>query len=176
MALSIIEGDRVYKGTVSYTGTMVPPFGSIKNSHVSTSADDRIAATKVVHQFPLKYHQAGGTAVVAATVPLHVAMGAGTIVRVDIRPETVPTGGDLAFTVDVKKAADGSVSYASILSAAEEVSVAESSANGTVQSVVPTTTTYSAGDCLQVVIALSGSTGTQGQGVTVVVWVREDPA
>ena len=135
-----------------------------------------IEATKLQQQYSFVYQQLAGTDVVAATQNLHVAKAAGTIVGVQVRPETVPTG-DYTINVDIQKAADGSGSFATVLSATEEISVSESSVNYTLQDAsLGGTLTYAAGDCFQVIITVAGSSGAQGQGLTVDLILRQDPA
>jgi hypothetical protein len=73
----------------------------------------------------------------------------------------------------VKKGNSGS-GYASVLSAA--VVVDSSSANRTAQAgtlAVPDTP-CAHGDSLQIEITTTGASGTQGQGVNVIVWIREE--
>lgn len=146
------------------------PAGTVTDAAVSASAG--IAATKLEHQHALTYSQAGGADVVSATVPIHIFRGAADIVAVEVVPIVAPTGGDKEFTVDVQLGNAGSA-FASILSAAVEVDA--SSVARTIQSGSLSTTTAADGDTLQVVVTASGSTGSQGQGMIVTVWVREQP-
>jgi hypothetical protein len=130
-----------------------------------------VQATKLLHRFTLGHHQKGGTAVVAETAGLHVFRTAGTIEAVEVVPLAAPTGGTLAFTVDVKKG-NQSTGFASILSA--PVTIDNTKAD---REVIPGTVTTSAaadGDTLEVVVAVTGSTGTQGQGFVLTVTVREE--
>lgn len=161
--------DVHYNGTLS-ARTMSIPASAVGNSQIVASAG--IAATKVVHQHAISHEQAGGTAVVAQTVAKHIFRGAAEIIAVEVVPLTVPTGGDLAYTVDVQKG-NASSAFASILSSV--VTVNSSSTTRTIQAGTITTDDAADGDTLQVVVAVSGSTGTQGQGFVVTIWVREEP-
>lgn len=148
------------------------PAGQIDNAAVKALA--AIDATKLVHQFPLRFGQNGGADVVAATIPLHTFRGAAEIVAVEVVPLVAPTGGDKKFTVDIKKGNE-STAFATILSAPIEVSVAAGIADREVAPGTPVTTTAADGDTLEAVVAVSGSTGSQGQGFAGTVWVRENP-
>lgn len=158
-----------FNGPVSFR-TVTLPAASVSDSNVATNAG--IDATKVIHQHAIRYVQNAGADVTSATSPVHVFRGAADIVAVEVVPLTAPTGGDKAFTVDVKLGNAGDA-FASILSGV--VTVNSSSAARTIQAGSLSTTTAEDGDTLEVVIAASGSTGSQGQGVIVVVWVREEP-
>lgn len=169
MPADIVNNDLHVNGTLSSKSFNAPP-GSIGDADIEGNAG--IQASKVVHQHAVRYHQAGGTDVVAATVPLHIFYGDAEILAVEVVPITAPTGGDKAFTVDVKKGNQAGA-YATILSSV--ITINSGVANRQVVSGTLSTTTALDGDSLTVVVAVSGSTGSQGQGVVVIVWLREDP-
>lgn len=170
-----LEGTIEFPGTVTFSGTVYMPAGTVNNAAFSSSSANRLDASKVVHRVDMNYWQVNGTDVVDATVVLRVCKGAGTFKGVTVRPYTAPTGGDKAFTVDVKKASDGGNTFASILSSV--VTVNSSSANGTLQNATLSgTPTTVAGDAIQVVIDATGSTGSQGQGVCVSIYYEESPS
>lgn len=167
----IIPNDVQIQGDFSAT-TMSFPDASIDDDAVSSSA--AIQATKLVHQFPVRYSQASGTDVTTKTELVHRVYGAtATLVAVKVIPDTAPTGGDKAFTVDVKKST-GAAAFATVLSSV--VTVNNSSVNRTVQSATISSASAVAGDVYEVVITTSGSTGSQGQGVLVVLEFRQAPA
>src|SRR5512146_2002606 len=101
---SVPQGDLIVYGTLS-ASTLDVPAGTLVDADVASNA--AIGAAKIIHQFPIEYHQNSGADVAAATALLHVAKAAGTIVAVKVGPDTAPTGGDKAFTVDVKKSTAG---------------------------------------------------------------------
>lgn len=169
MATDDIRGDRVYTGTVTYTGTINLPAGTIDNADVNAGA--AIAATKLQHRHAIGYGQVDGTDVVTATIALHVARGDGQIISVEIRPQTAPTGGDKQYTADIQKGADAG-SYSTILSAA--IVLNSSSANNTLQAGTLSTTTFSDGDAFEAIITASGSTGSQGQGFVITLNIDEN--
>jgi hypothetical protein len=129
-----------------------------------------IAASKLVHHFPVSLSQAAGSVVASETRVVHIAKAAGTIAYVAVVTDTAPTGGDKAFTVDVKKSTGGGA-FASVLSAV--VTVNSSSTSKTPQAGTVSVAAYAAGDVLEIVIAASGSTGTQGYGPCVTVYLQE---
>lgn len=131
-----------------------------------------IGAAKLVHQHAVKYAQPNGTNVVAADVLIHTFKSAAEIVHVEVVPTTPPAGGDLAYTVDVQKG-NASTAFASILSAVITVDPADP-ARTPIPGII-TTDDAADGDTLRVVVALTGTTGTQGQGFLLSVWVREEP-
>jgi hypothetical protein len=169
MAQSRIDGNLIVNGSFNCTGTMQIPSGTVNDDDVAADAD--ISAVKLRHQHQPATGQANGADVVSRTETVWVAQAAGTIEEVLVRPETAPTGGDKQYTVDVKKAADGSTSFTTVLSSV--ITVNSSSANGTKQDGVLSVVSYNAGDALQVVVTASGSTGSQGQGLTVALKLRE---
>lgn len=167
--------DVQVNGTLSVGTAVNLPTGSIKNAAFSSGASDRLAASKVVHRFPLNYTQASGGDVATATALLHLAGAAGTIMGIEVRPITAPTGGDKNFTVDLQKAADAG-SFATVLSGAMTIdssSVDATKETGTVDS---SKAAYTAGTALQLVVTAGGTTGSQGQGVIITVYVEENPS
>lgn len=174
MATSL-EGTIEFPGTVTFSGTVYLPSGGVTNANFSPSSANRLDASKAIHRVDLNYSQANGSDVADATVVLRVCKGAGTFKGVTVRPYTAPTGGDKAFTVDVKKASDGGNTFASILSSV--VTVNSSSTSGTLQTATLSgTPTTAAGDAIQIVVDATGSTGSQGQGLCVSIYYEESPS
>lgn len=165
------EDNVLHVGTHTFSNTVSLPSNTVSNATVKSAA--AIASSKVIHRTPIIYQQDDVGVVVSADAYIYLATFAGTIQTVEVRPMTAPTGGDLQFTVDIKKAAEASGSFSSILSAAEVVD--NTSVDNTLQEAVVTTPGIIDGDCLQISITVSGSTGTQGSGVIVAVYVDENP-
>lgn len=163
MGLSVIQGDVRVVGTLS-PQSLNPPAGSIGNAAVQASAG--IEATKVVHQFPLRYADDGQ--VTAITVPLHIARAAATLVAVEAIVTTAPGAGD-SVSIDVQKG-NQSTAFASVLAAT--LTIDENDAARQVKPATITTTAVADGDTLQLVVTV---TGTTAQGLCVVVTLREDP-
>lgn len=171
--LTTFRGDIEVQGTASFGGAVGLPANSVTNAVFSTLTTDRLAYTKAVHYSQKVLSIAPATTVTTQTVAIHMAYGAATISHVWIRPATAPAGGDLKYTVDIQKAADGSGSLSSVLSAAVEISSADSS--NTQQAGTVSSASLAAKDVLYVVITTSGSTGTQGTGLVVSVGISENP-
>lgn len=171
MANSIsYNADVVVNGHLSCR-TFTPPAGCVTNASIVSGA--KVAADKLVHQHALRYVQAGGSDVVSATVPIHTCRNTAEVIAVEVVPITAPSGGDKQYTVDVQ-AGNASSAFASILSAVVDVDAA-GAADRTVQVGTISDDDLADGDTVQVVVTASGSTGSQGQGLIVTVWVREEP-
>jgi len=170
MAESRIETDLYVNGHLR-SQTFTPPVASITN--VSIVAGAGIEASKLQHQHALDYKQGDGSDIVAAIVPLHVVRGAtGLVIDVEVVAQTAPTGGDLAFTVDVQTASEASPSPVSVLSSV--ITVDATKADYEVVSGTISNADLAVDETILVVIAVSGSTGSQGQGLIVTITIRED--
>lgn len=169
---TIVSGDLQVNGTLS-AGAMSLPAGSVGNTQVSSSTTERIAATKLIHQFPVGTAQADGADVASRTEMVHVARGSGTLAEFSVGIGTAPAGGDKQYTVDLQKSTGGGT-FASMLSAPITVSTADSSRSK--KTATLSVTSYSAGDLLRVVVTASGTTGTQGQGMVAVAFLQENPS
>lgn len=166
MAQTTLPTDLRVQGNLACT-TFTPPAGCITNTAVVAGAG--VEYTKLVHYFPARYQTATGTAVTAATHPIHIARGAGTIVAVKAYCTVAPTGGD-NVTIDVQKG-NQSTAFATVLSST--VVLNSSDVNRQVNDGTLSTTTYAANDEFQAVVTVSGTTG---QGLCVVLYLAEEPA
>ena len=112
---------------------------------------------------------------VAAIVPIHTVRGAtATILAIEVACVDSPSGGDKAFTVDLKKADQDVPTPATVLSGV--INYSSTQADCEVETGTISSSSLVAGDSLLAVIAVSGSTGVQGQGLIVTVWVDETPS
>lgn len=166
-----IEGERIYTDAVQFLTAPSLPAGSIDNAGIEAAAG--IAASKVVHQFPLRHTQLDGADVVAATELVHIARGAGELLGVSVVCDAVPDGGDKSVSVDVQKSTGGAA-FATMLDATIDVDSGETDLTP-IDGVVVSSNTYAADDVLAFVVTVAGSTGTQAQGLCVTAWVRENP-
>ncbi|MDK1103988.1 MAG: hypothetical protein QGD93_10300 [Actinomycetota bacterium] len=152
-------------------GTLSIPSGTIVDAAVGASA--AISATKMQHQHSMHYGQVDGGAVAVAISPIYTCRGAtATIVAVQVVCVDAPDGGDLAFSVDLKKYDEDTPAPATVLSA--PISYSSTQSDGEVEAGTVSSPSLVAGDSLLVVVAVSGSSGTQGQGLGVTVTIRED--
>jgi hypothetical protein len=159
-----------FAGKVSMLADVVFSQPVVDNAAVETSAE--ISANKTINRQAINYVQDDGTPVVTATTFVHLCRSAGTIKSVEVRPMTAPTGGDLQYTVDVKKAIDGSGSFTTVLSAVVTVDNASVDETRQQAGLIATPATVD-GDMLQIIITVSGSTGVQGDGVIVTINIDE---
>ena len=162
--VNIVVGGTLSARNITY------PVNQITDAAIKAAAN--IDATKLIHQHAIRYAVAGGTTVAAVSVPVHTFRSAADIVAVEVVPITAPTGGDLAYSVDVQLG-NQSTAFATILTA--EIDIDSTVSDREVVSGTLSTVAGADGDTLQVVIATSGSTGTQGSGCLVTIWVREQP-
>lgn len=167
----LVRGEATFIGATQFLGSIgTLPAASVNDAAIATAAN--LDADKLENRISKTVVQAPGTDVVNGTTYIFVARAAGVIKSLRVRPLTAPTGGDKAFTVDLKRAANASGSFTSLLSSV--VTVNSSSVDQTVQNGTLTgSPNILAGDLLQIVIAVSGSTGSQGQGVVVEVEIDE---
>lgn len=167
-----IEGSLFVDGDLA-PKTMSYPNASIDNSHVDGSSDGFVDAATLTHRHELTYGQLSGVDVASETKLLHGQRGASSLIA-DIRifVDTAPTGGDKQFTVDLQKA-DSSNDWASILQ--EEVTIDSTRADGDEITPSLNDTDFAADDLFRVVVTASGSTGSQGQGFQLSVFLDEIP-
>lgn len=169
-----LRSDRFYTGDVIFGGTIALPPGSIENEDIALGAN--IAAEKLRHRHSLHHRQANGADVASATEVLHVARADGELLSIEARVTIAPTGGDKQFTVDVQKADDASGSWASVLSAVLTFDAGTSADDTLKTAILDGAQTLLDGQALRVVVAASGSTGSQGQGLCVAIHHDEDPS
>lgn len=163
-ATLLVSGNAIFNGDVTL------PDSVITDGKVATGAE--VDADKLQHRHALNYYQDAGGDVVNATKVIHVCRGAGQIKSIVVRPLTVPAGGDKNYTIDVKKASNGSAVFATLLNAV--ITVNSSSVNQTKQTgALIGTPTVAADDAIQVVVTTGGTTGSQGQGFVVTVNIEE---
>ena len=161
-APTVIQGDLHVTGTVT-GGSLTPSALTVTNASVSSTA--AIAATKLEHQFALSYTQNGTAA--SATIPLHVAYGAGTIVAIKAASIAIAVGA-ATVTVDLKK---GGTTCLSGVITLDSGNTARTSEAGSL-----TVTTYSADNFLELVIVATAGGGTLPTGLIVTVILRENAA
>ncbi|MFQ5733661.1 MAG: hypothetical protein ACE5KM_17120 [Planctomycetaceae bacterium] len=168
--ISKIESDVFVDGNLR-ARTFTLPAGTVGDAEVKAAAG--IAATKLRHQHALVYRQAGGLDVVAANVPLYTVRGvAATVVDVEVVGLVAPAGGDKAFTIDLQKCNQAAPAPVSLLQSVISYDATRGDCE-TVQGTI-TTAALADGDTLVANVAVSGLTGSQGQGLVVTVTLRED--
>lgn len=146
--------------------------GSIANADVSATA--AIAASKLIHQFPVSVELAeASTNVAAITKLIHIVNGAtGTVANFDVAINAAMTG-DRTVSIDLQKST-GAGAFASVLSAA--ISLSSSTAAKTATAGTISSASVVATDIFQIVVTLGGSTGTIAQGLVATVFFTEDPS
>lgn len=173
MATSEIRGNVVFVNQCSFTEIPQVPNNAFGNQHFKTG--DPLAGEKAVHRHALRHGIADGTTVASQTQVLFTARAAATLVSVKARCTTAPDGGDRQFTIDVQKAADGSASWSTLLSAVITFADADSD-DDTKSATLIGSPNLAADESLRVVITASGSSGTQGAGASVTIELDEQPS
>jgi hypothetical protein len=164
-----LDGDTVCTGTFT-AKRFNPPAGCINDAAVVAGAD--IDADKLEHPYVIHYTQDSGTAIVAGTRLLHtVRGGTARVKQVDVMCTTAPTG-DHTVTVDIK-AGNTSDAFASILGSV--VTLDNATVAKTVYEASITSPDLADDDTIEIVVAVAGSTSSQGQGLLVTVTIYEDP-
>jgi hypothetical protein len=168
--MSVISGSLHVNGTLT-AKRFSAPAGSIDNASVDEAAE--IAATKLIHQFPLTYQQAPGSEVVSNTVDLHIARGDGEVVSIEAAiTGAIATGADRTVTLDLLKSTAGGA-FATVLTA--PIVLDDDNVLRTLEAGTVTTTDYLDGDILRLTVVCAGAASAQGQGLVVTTIVREEP-
>lgn len=154
------------------SGTVSLPDGGVSNDEINAGAS--IDSSKLKQRPDMSYAQADGSDVVSETILTRVCRAAGTLVAIEARVTTAPTGGDKQFTVDIQKASDGSGSWSTLLTGVITFASGDSGNTKKAGTAIGTPTT-AAGDALRIVVTASGSTGSQGQGLVVTPIYEEAP-
>jgi hypothetical protein len=136
--------------------------------------DAAVPARSVVHRFTRSHNLAAASTVAATIVPIHHFRKAGKIVAVNVVPYTAPTGGDLAYTVDVKLG-NQATPPATVLTGVITINSSDANRQVNAGTLTSSPTNCAAGDFITAEVAVSGSTGTQGLGYNISVVVDEDP-
>jgi len=169
MAQDLINNDMYVNGAFG-AKVLIPPPGCITDTAVQAQAG--IDATKLIHQFPLRYSQAPGTAVIAETTHLHITRATGTVVSIEAMTPTPATGADRTVSIDLQKSTAGGA-FASILSA--PITLNNSTTARAVVTVTIANTALVDGYFLELVVTVAGAVGNQAQGLLVTVTLRESP-
>lgn len=147
------------------------PANSVNDASIEALAG--IQATKVVQQLSHYIDQVAGTAIVAATRTFHIARASGTIASIEAVITGTVTAGDYTATIDLKKSTGGGA-FASVLSATivmDSGNIVRVLEAGSINS-----SSYIDGDLLQTTVAVAGASGSQSQGLTILVTLWENPA
>lgn len=169
MAQTVLDSDLQVKGTV-IAQTFRYPAGSIVNADIGAGA--AIAASKLQRQqaFSVELCPEGTNISAIASKLLHIFRAGGTINGIEAAITGAATG-DRAATVDLQKGNAGG-SFATILTA--PIAINSSLAVRTPLAGAISSGSAADGDLLRLVVGVSGSTGTQPQGLLVTVTCTED--
>ena len=157
---------------MSFVAGLSLPAGSVVNADIALDVNNLISSSKAERQRVVHLSTAIGTDVTAIDQVVHIFDGAATIEDVSIVAETAPAGGDLKVVVDVELWSPSA--WTTVLTGDEDVDTGYT--DNTRQSItLDGTPTAVAGDLLRITVTVSGSTGTQAQGLCVAVKFTENP-
>ena len=165
-----IAGDVLIRGGLRVLDELSVTAGNWDNDDINAAAG--IAATKLEHQHSISYHQADGSDVVAAIVPVHVVYGStATIVALEVACLDAPGSTDESFSVDLKMANQAAPSPVTVLT----TPVTATTTDAQVLAGSIGTTALTDGDTLVIDVSTTGTGGgTQGQGLICTLTIRED--
>lgn len=150
---------------------MTLPDSTVTDAMVASNA--AIAASKVVHRFPIRHSQNEGAVVADEVMPIHIARAAGTVKAIEVVVTNAVPVGDSTVTVDLKKG-NAASAYASVLSSVitlDNATVLRTAVAGTIN-----TSAYAAGDSFLLDINATVGTGTLPTGIVVTVFFEESPS
>lgn len=147
--------------------------GTITNAMISASA--AIATSKLINRVLAEYRVPDGTTVAVTSgdgVPIYTCnkTEGATLKAVTVVCPDAPSGGDLAFQVDIYKA-DVAAAAATVLSGTISYSSTQSDYEQEVGTI--SNATIDDGDTYLARVTVSGSSGIQGQGLLVQVEIEE---
>lgn len=167
---SKIAGNLQITGALTMAELNIPA-GTLKDVDVAAGA--AIAASKIIHQFPVRYAQDDGSNIVAAIVPIHTVQGAtATIKSVQAMIIDAPQGGDHEITVDLKKCYVGAGSTPVTVLTAPIVMNDADTADCEVEEAEIANDALTVGQTLVAVVSTTGSSG-YGQGLLFTVMIQE---
>ncbi len=164
MAGTRFEGDIFVPGNIS-SRTLTIPAGTVLNAAVGSAA--AIAATKTIQQHVLTVSQESGTAVPDEEFVVHCVYGATATAVAFEAGAVVASAGAATVSVDLHK------NGTTVLSAAITLNSSQT-AYETVTATI-STTAYTDGDVLEVIIDGTVGGGTLAKGVFATLVLREVP-
>lgn len=174
MATTNQYGDVVFHDTITFKEAPNLPDAAITNAMIAENANALINAEKAEHQFGVNLEQFDEDTNVAAKKSwMHIVNGSAGEVAAFEAAIAVAITGDYTVTVDLEKST-GAGAFASILT--NTIDFSSSDAVRTAKAAVINTATLTDGDILRVNTTVSGSSGTQAQGLMLTLSLREDPS
>lgn len=167
---SVFTGTPQFPQGATFGGTVTLPAASVGNSNITGVID----ASKQEHRIGTHYAQAGGTAIVAATVDCGVVYGAtGSLVSLRAALTGSVTAGDYTVTIDLHRSTGGGA-FATVLSST--IVLDSSSVIRVAEAAAFSSTAILTGDLLRLVVTVAGTTGSQSQGLVVQLLRDEKPS
>jgi len=148
---------------------IVLPAASVTNDKIEGPVDH----SKVGVRYHLGDAQSPGSAVVAKIIDIFIARAAGAVLDIDAAiTGALADDASRHVTVDLQKCTGGG-SFTTMLTGV--IDITEANDLRTAIAGVLASTSFAAGDVLRLVVAVSGGSGNQAQGLRVSVTVSENP-
>lgn len=167
MSQSLLRGSYYFDSLTA--GALTIPAGAVGDAQVIANA--AIAATKLEHRQLNLYIQPHGTDVVSETQAIYITRTAGALVSVVVASPVGPAGGDKKYTLDVQRVRAGAAH--TMLTGV--IDYTNGTANWTVKEGIVDADydDLQLDDIVQAVVTVSGTTGTQAQGLVCNIIVDE---
>ena len=143
--------------------------GTINNSNFGSASSDRLAVGKSVHHLSFVAGTEETTAIGSGDHIVHAARGSGTIAAFSIYVQAIPDSNN-SYAVKLHTCPDGSTTWTDVTTA---VTIDDNSTAGAKNAATINTASYNADDRFQIQWVRTGSTGTEGQGITCVLHLEE---
>lgn len=168
---NIINSDTHFRENVTFAKQPTFPTGAWDDDDIAAAAN--IAASKLQHRVPLAYHQAPGTAVVAATADVFIARADGDLISFEAAiTGALADDASRHVTIDLQKSTSGGA-FATVLTAV--IDLTSSSTLRTAVAAAISSAPFVDGDIFRIVVAVSGGGGNQAQGLCVSLRLDEEP-
>ncbi len=145
---------------------------NIPGADLSVQRAHRGSPDTMIQQYPVVYNQSDAAAVADATSILYTSRGAGTIERLTVTPKVAPLT-TASYTVDVQ-VGNELTGYVTILNAV--ITADSTTADKEVLLGSLDVTAYSANDNFIIIVDETTAGGTQGTGLNMTLWLREQPS
>lgn len=157
--MGVIKEDMLFQGNVSVGGNIALPSGVVSNSNIAAGAAIDADKLQHIHKVAIDFGVAPDAAPSAdVEVVAFRADGSGTIRSVKALLIDTGTSTDVSF--DLKKAAEGSTSFSTVLSST--IDLTHSTTDNTATSGTISAASFVAGDVFQAEMDYTSATGALG--------------
>ena len=171
---SVIRGDVQFTGKVTFADDVVLPNEVVGNE--SIDSDSPLDTSKTIHRFVVPYRQNNGANIAAATFALATLnnLNGGRISRITATITGVKATGDRQVSIAVSSVSTPGGSPAAIADTVM-LDAATDLYDPTDITITDDTTLYAQGTTFICAVTVSGSTGTQPQGLLIEMQIDQEP-